>query len=140
MGPEADGEARRAAKRPVTDEGFTLLEVLVAAVISALALAVLFRGAAVSVQMAQVAGHVQEATSRARSRLAVLEAIPPIPAEQNGDDGAGYRWRTQVTQVERRGGFALFDLGVSIAWSLDGGERRVELHSRRVAPAPPEPP
>jgi len=29
---------------------------------------------------------------------------------------------------------------VLIAWNLDGGERRVELRSRQVAAAPPEPP
>ena len=122
------------------DGGFTLLEVLVAAVIAGLALAVLFRGAAGSVEAARVAAHVQEATSRARSRLSALEGAEPVPGEQAGDDGGGYRWRTRVASVERGGGFALFDLDVQIAWSLDGGERRVELRSRRMAPAPPEPP
>ena len=122
------------------EAGFTLLEVLVAAVIAGLALTVLFRGAAGSVHMARVATHVQEATSRARSCLVVLEQAVPVAAEQSGDDGGGYRWRTRVSQVERGGGFALFDLSVLITWDLDGGERRVELRSRRMAPAPPEPP
>lgn len=122
------------------DAGFTLLEVLVAAVIAGLALAVLFRGAAGSVQAARVAAHVQEATSRARSRLSALELAPPVASEQAGDDGGGYRWRTRVAMAERGGGFALFDVSVLIAWNLDGGERRVELRSRQVAAAPPEPP
>ena len=129
MGPSRTGDA-----------GFTLLEVLVATVIAGLALAVLFQGAAGSVRAARVAAHVQEATSRARSRLAALEQAVPVAAEQSGDDGGGYRWRTRVAQAERGGGFALFDLDVLIAWDLDGGERRVELRSRRMAPAPPEPP
>ena len=122
------------------EAGFTLLEVLVATVIAALAMGVLFRGAAGSVQAARVAAHVQEATSRARSRLAVLETVPPVPGELTGDDGGGYRFRTRITPLQRGGGFALFSLHVTIGWSLDGAERGVSLQSRRVAAALPEPP
>ncbi len=122
------------------DAGFTLLEVLVAGVIAGLALAVLFRGAAGGVQAARISAHVQEATARARSHLSVLAQAVPVAGEQTGSDSGGYRWRTRVAQAERSGGFALFDLYVLIAWDLDGGERQVELRSRKLALAPPEPP
>ena len=121
--------------------GFTLLEVLVAAAIAALALGVLFQGAAGGVRAARISAHVQEATSRAKSRMAVLERGGPVlEADNSGDDGGGFRWRTRVAQVARGRGVALYDLGVAITWATDGGQRQVALQSRRIAPAPPEPP
>ena len=123
------------------ERGFTLLEVLVAAAIAALALAVLFQGAAGGVRTARVADHVQEAVSRARSRLAVMEHGPaPLLGDQSGDDGGGFRWRSHVTQVGASGGAVLYDLAIAVSWTADGGEREVTLHGRRVAATPPEPP
>ena len=123
------------------ERGFTLLEVLVAAAIAGLALAVLFQGAAGSVRSARVADHVQEAVSRARSRLAVLERGPvPQLGDQSGDDGGGFGWRSKVTQIGLGGGAVLYDLAVAVSWTADGGTREIALHGRRVAAAPEEPP
>ena len=123
------------------EAGFTLLEVLVASMVAALALGVLFGGAAGGVRSARVAGHVQEATARAQSRLTVLEHGPaPQPGESEGADGGGFRFRQFVTAVARAPGLALYDLAVTSSWNSDGGEREVTLRSRRVMPAPPETP
>lgn len=122
------------------EAGFTLLEVLVAAAIAALALAVLFQGAAGGVRAARVADHMQEAVSRARSRLTVMEHGPvPALGDQSGDDGGGFHWRSHVTQVGS-GAAVLYDIAVAESWTTDGGARQVVLHGRRVAPAPREPP
>ena len=122
------------------DAGFSLLEVLVAALIAGLALGVLFQAAARSIQIVRVAASVQEATALARSRLEVLQALPLVAGEQAGNDGGGYRWRTRVTSLEQAGRFALFGLDVVVLWDRDGGERQVVLQSRRVGPAPiPQP-
>ena len=51
------------------ERGFTLLEVLIAFVIAALALGVLFQGTAGSLGSVRVSGQYQEALSRARSHL-----------------------------------------------------------------------
>ena len=121
--------------------GFTLLEVLVAAAIAGLALAVLFGSAAGGVRAARVADHMQEAVSRARSRLAVLEHGPmPALGDQSGEDGGSFGWRSHVTQIATGGGAALYDLLVAVTWTADGGRREVVLHGRRVVAAPPEPP
>lgn len=127
--------------RRAREAGFTLLEVLVAAAIAALALAVLFQGAMGGIRTARVADHLQEAVSRARSRLTVLEhGAMPLPGEQSGEDGGGFSWRSRVTQVGFGTGVALYDLAVWESWTLDGGTREVVLHGRRVAPAPREAP
>ena len=86
---------RREVRR--REGGFTLLEVLVAFAIAAAALTALTQGALGGLHSVRVSGHVQEATSRARSRLATLgRGVPLAPGEQEGDDGGGFRWRQRV--------------------------------------------
>ncbi len=133
------------------EEGFTLLEVLVAFIIAALALGALTQGAAGGLQSARVSGHYQEALSRARSRLATLDATP-ASGEQRGDDGGGYAWQVDVTPVAtagrpregvdppRPGRAVLLAVTVRISWRMDGGEREVALATERLGSAPPESP
>ncbi len=133
------------------EEGFTLLEVLVAFIIAALALGALTQGAAGGLQSARVSGHYQEALARARSRLATLDAAP-APGEQRGDDGGGYAWQVDVTPVAtagrpregvdppRPGRAMLLAVTVRISWRMDGGEREVALATERLGSAPPESP
>jgi len=133
------------------DAGFTLLEVLVAFVIAALALGALTQGAAGGLQSARVSGHYQEALSRARSRLATLDT-GPAPGEQAGDDGGGFAWQVNVVPIatagrSREGGeqlrparAMLLAVTVRVSWRMDGGERQVVLATERLGLAPPEPP
>jgi general secretion pathway protein I len=133
------------------DDGFTLLEVLVAFVIAALALGALTQGAAGGLQSAQVSGHYQEALSRARSRLATLDTAL-TPGERRGGDGGGFTWQVNVAPIAtagrpregvdppRPGRATLLAVTVRISWRMDGGERQVVLATERLGLAPPEPP
>lgn len=130
------------------DRGFTLLEVLVAFIIAALALAALTQGAASGLRSVRVSGHVQEAVSRARSRLAAIgHGVPLQPGDQEGDDGGGFRWRLRVapaatTERSERNEPrpVLYDVAMTIEWRMDGGVRQVALSTQRLGSAPPEPP
>ncbi len=113
-----------------SDAGFTLLEVLVAFIIAALALAVLFDGAVGGLRSARLSAHYQEALSRARSRLA---AVVPTDADQQGDDGGGFHWHTQVTTLAAAPGSVLHGIRVVISWDSDGGTRDVALSSEYAA-------
>lgn len=133
--------------------GFTLLEVLVAFIIAALALAALLQGAAGGLQNARVAAHTQEAVARAQSRLATLSATLQ-PGELSGDDGGGFLWRTVVqpgpavvvprpaTQLGQQAvdRTVLYAVAVAVSWRSDGGQRQVVLETQRLGLAPPEPP
>lgn len=153
-----------AAAGTARPRGFTLLEVLVAFIIAALALAALLQGSTGGLQNARTAAHYGEAVARAQSRLAALTATLQ-PGEQTGDDGGGYTWRVLVRPgpsiavprpqsaprpgappvANRSAGAAidrtvLYDVTVAIAWRADGAARQVALSTRRLGLAPPEPP
>jgi general secretion pathway protein I len=135
------------------EAGFTLLEVVIAFAIAALALGVLYQGALVGLRSAAIAGRTEEAVSRARSHLAALgHGTPLAPGDQEGDDGGGYRWHTRITTLataRARAGetldgeeairrpVTLYAVNVAITWRQDGRERQVELDSRRLAVGAP---
>ncbi len=128
------------------EAGFTLLEVMVALVIAGLALGVLFQGSLGGLRTAGSAGQVQEALSRAQSRLAALgRAGGLVPGTAEGEDGGGFHWRTQVTQLDvlppgqdrTLPRAALFALEVSV--TAEGGPG-VRLRTERLGTAPPAPP
>jgi len=77
------------------ERGFTLLEVLVAFVIAAMAVAVLVEGVLGGLRSADVAGRYEEAIARARSRLAAL-GTNIVAGDTQGDDGGSYHWHLRV--------------------------------------------
>jgi len=119
------------------ERGFTLLEVLVAFVIAALALGVLFRGAVDGLYAAQAAARYEEAMTRAQSHLAALTAGSLAPGDHQGDDGNGYHWRVKIAPlaVAAGGSPTLYTVNVAVSWT-DGSRRTVELDSERIGVAP----
>jgi general secretion pathway protein I len=83
---------------PRTGEpGFTLLEVLVAFAIAALALTVLLRATGTGLAETRVAARYDEAIVRARSHMAAVGRNAALTAgDTTGDDGGGFRWRLSV--------------------------------------------
>ena len=136
------------------DAGFTLLEVLVAFVIAALALGVLFQGSIGGLRSARISGQYQEALSRARSHLAAVgHGSRLVAGEQQGDDGRGFLWRVRTAPAGRvpmargdaatvaRGPVAtLFNVAVTVSWRDGEAVRAVRLDGRAVDIAPPAPP
>lgn len=133
-----------------TDQGFTLLEVLVAFVIAALALGVLFQGAIEGLAAVHLADRTTEALTRANSHLASIGHGIPLRAQtQQGDDGSGYTWSLDIRPLEsaamiQNGGDplhpqreTLFEVRVTESWDGPQGKRATILVSRRAAMAPP---
>jgi general secretion pathway protein I len=125
-----------------TETGFTLLEVLVAFVIAALALGALYEGTLTGIRSVRDAARYEQALSRADSHMAALMVSGSAHSgTQSGDDGGGFRWETEETPVgehaepAQAGGTmpVLFELKVTMSWQMDGGDRRITRHSERLA-------
>ena len=135
------------------EPGFTLLEVLVAFIIAALAMGVLFSMAGSSLRAVEVAGRYQEAISRARSHLVAVGAdgAALIAGIQQGDDGGGFRWALQVAEIAvgavptaspaspltsaQAPRPALYRITVSESWAEGGHTQTVQLQTERVSVA-----
>lgn len=128
-------------------EGFTLLEVIVALAIAALALIVLFRAGSDGLFAADTATRAEEAVERAQSHLAAVgHDVALLQGESTGDDGGGYHWRLRVTPVASWPAqlanplaalttTTLFDVEVAISWSGRGHDHAIVLDTRLIGSA-----
>jgi general secretion pathway protein I len=141
MKGSATGEAAHEA-------GFTLLEVMVAFSIAALAIALLYNGATGGLNATATAAKSQEALSLARSHLAAIgkgEAI--APQETSGTDGDGYSWHLRIREIGSRQmalsdsdtandtkptNAILYDVQVRESWEVAGRSHDISLETHRV--------
>ena len=133
-------DRRRPAR--LRQRGFTLIEVVVATAIAALALVGLFHVASGGIFAVDTASRVEDAVERARSHLAALGREAPLAeGEAEGDDGGGFRWRRAVHALARRappnglaGGATaqLMSVEIVISWREQGRRKAVTLTTLRL--------
>jgi general secretion pathway protein I len=132
------------AERASRDSGFTLLEVVVALAVAALAVVGLFHAASGGLLAVSTAGRVEEAVQRAQSHLAAVgRSAALIQGEFTDDDGGGYHWWLRARPVASRpvaaqdgnptASVTLFDVEVAISWPGRSGERSVVLKTMRLS-------
>jgi general secretion pathway protein I len=127
--------------------GFTLLEVVVAAAITGLALVGLFQAGTSGVFAVDGAARVDEAIERAQSHLAAFGRSGAVaPGEIEGDDGGGYHWRLRSRPIATQQAAApdqiasamtLFAVDVEISWRAWGRNRSIVLDTRRLGSGAP---
>lgn len=79
------------------EEGFTLLEVLVALAIALLAFAVIYRAGGEALHSDRIASRTLAALAHARSRLtAICRGGSIAGGTDGGDDGDGYTWASTI--------------------------------------------
>jgi general secretion pathway protein I len=134
------------ADRGIAGNGFTLLEVVVALAIAALAVVGLFRAGSGGLFAVDTAARAEEAVQRAQSHLAALGRDAALTVgEFTGDDGGGYRWALRVRPLTARQSASpdgvstatttLFDVEVAISWPGHEGDRAVVLRTLRLGSA-----
>jgi general secretion pathway protein I len=115
-----------------TDSGFTLLEVMVAFVIAALASLVLYQAGFSGAAETATAARYQEAVVRAQSRMASIGTLTPLrPGQFSGDDGGGFHWWLTIAPEESAGKLTLYLVQVTEGF----GTRHVTLATERLGPA-----
>ena len=132
---------------PDREAGFTLLEVMVAFIIAALAITLLYNGATGGLNATETAARTQEAVALARSHITAVgrgEAI--ARQETSGVDGDGYEWHLHVLSVGSREltlsdsdrandtkptKAILYDIAVTESWTEAGHPHAVTLQTRR---------
>jgi general secretion pathway protein I len=139
--------SRSVAAARARARGFTLLEVLVAFAILAVALVVLFRAFGTGATNARLAEEYTVATLHAESVLAAAGIETPLQAgTAEGDLPDGYRWRAVVApaaadrapdplSADPLAGL-LYEVAVTVTWRKDGKTRSVAVRSYRMAEAP----
>lgn len=129
------------------DSGFTLLEVLVAFVIAALAIGALFGGTVAGLDATSIAARYDEAVSLARSHMAGIGHGAPIAAQQtSGADGEDFTWHLSIREAGSRQlslsdqdrandikptKAVLFDIVVTESWKVGHRDRQVSIATRR---------
>jgi general secretion pathway protein I len=143
MNAEIDGRAVSVERIScLDDEGFTLLEVIVALALAALALVALFQAGSAGLLTANEATRVEAAVDRAQSHLAEFAGTGMItPGGSEGDDGDGYHWRLTARPITSHPAGAsdqietpatLYDVGVTVWWGTGRHRRSVELETERI--------
>ena len=135
-------------RKSSTERGFTLLEVLIAFAIAAMALAALFGGTVGGLNATEVSARYAEALSLARSHVAAVgrgEAIAQL--DTSGAEGEGFTWHLSIHRVgtrplnqsdnsrandENPSSAILFDVVATESWKDGSRTRQVSVATRRV--------
>ncbi|HTZ69800.1 MAG TPA: prepilin-type N-terminal cleavage/methylation domain-containing protein [Acetobacteraceae bacterium] len=129
------------------DAGFTLLEVIIAFAISALAVGLLYEGATGGLAATASAEKTAEALLLAQSHLSAIGHGDVIAAQTtSGVDGDGYTWHLDVKSIGTREmnlddsdrandtkptNAVLYDVKVTISWQDGPRNRSVTLDTHR---------
>ena len=129
----------RSDRRPATtrEQGFTLLEVLVALAILGVAGVAVIQGVAQDLRLLKLSGNYQSAMQLADRK--VREVLVPGEQREHGAD-AGFRWERGIRLVEapeltvpgRAPHWRVFEIAVRVMWDE---RRQVELATLRTVPA-----
>lgn len=118
-------------------QGFSLLEVLVAFTILALAVATILSLFATGLRNTAVAADYTRALTLAESQLATLQGTDTVQLEtgiREGDEG-GFSWYTEVTPYEALSTNphqSLYRIDVSVNWQEGVRQRSVQLSTLRI--------
>ncbi len=126
---------------PKNNRGFTLIEIVVALLVLAIASAVIFEGFSVGFRNARTADDFAQAVLIAQSKLAPTGVSEPLSAGfTSGEELNKYAWTVKVDSVEvapdegaTPSSLQPFFVAVDVVWSDGGTQRTVSLSTLRLA-------
>jgi general secretion pathway protein I len=124
-------------------QGYSLIEVLVAFTILAMALTVLLKIFSAGLRNVAAAGEYAQALSIAEAELAVPGILEPLhPGITEGEESGGYSWVRDVTEFHpldrpEYAGAPLppYLITVEVTWPAGRGQRTIRLETIRIGVA-----
>jgi general secretion pathway protein I len=120
--------------------GFSLLEVIAAILLLAIAFTALMKVAGASIHLSHNAAGYSEAGMRARSLLdSAFVGKPIVPGSRSGRFDQQYRWRLDVTPWNGAGNAApdaplrLYQLDLEVTWGAQAHPRSAHFRTLRLA-------
>ena len=127
------------SRAQASERGFTLIEILVAFVIVALALGALLQVFATGLRSSSAAENYTIAALLAESKLAAIGIEEPLEeGGQSGEFDNGFRWETNVRPYDdggstfTPGAIQAFEVTVTVKWGGVVRERTVSLATLRL--------
>ena len=117
-------------------QGFSLLEVLVAFTVLSISLAAISEVFSTGIRGAVTSGHYQIANSLAASKLAELRGQPSLPlGVKEGEFDGGYGWRTVVTKAswaDQTLPFMVYDITLVVRWWERGVVKSISVKTAQL--------
>lgn len=114
-------------------QGFSLLEMLVAVSILALALAVIYQAASGATRNVRTDERYAYAVELARSLLAVHSKVPASGVDAQGETAGQFSWRVNSNPVDLPGNRlpagSLHEIQAAVSWRDGRKKRELVLHS-----------
>jgi len=128
--------------KAASTSGFTLIEVLLAAVILTTGIAIVFRGFSTGLRAASFAEKETIAALLAQTLITNVESEETLSVgTEEGDfedqyegEYPGYRWRIEVDESEDETTSGLYEVKITVFWPNGENEREITI-TRLVAPS-----
>lgn len=124
---------------PVSNNGFTLIEILVAISILAISLVVIFQLFSGGLKSSRLSEEYTRAIFHAREKMEEI-LIPKelSEGELQGEFEDSFRWKSEIVRIEdpeeddKELPFTMFNIKVDVMWGEGDKERRFEISTMKV--------
>jgi len=129
----------RESKLPPSNDGFTLIEILVAISILAISLVVILQLFSGGLKSSRLSDEYTRGIFHAREKMGEVLLSKEVSAgETEGEFSDSFRWKCQIELIEsveedeEKLPFNMFNIKVDIIWDVGGKEKRFQVSTMKV--------